>query len=172
MSHSIIKLSILFLGAVVLIFLNRMVNDAFAPLSIHLSVIGLLAIFPALYLPLGQGFLCVILIGLFWDTPLPYSALPFLLLDFTIIAFIKHRIRRQDYLQCSVIALIGNFFILLFLALFNSKSSFFHFNYWLRIFTDILLSEIMILICCYWFFNFQKTLLDTFVKNKEEEEFL
>ncbi|OAM87145.1 hypothetical protein AW736_24250 [Termitidicoccus mucosus] len=135
--------------------------------SLHISVFvgGLLVVFPALRLRHRHGWRIIVPLGLWCDaaTPLPFGLLTMLLLLAHAVIFqLRSRIPRAEPLVGVAVALIANIALFAAVAIFCALRLDAPSGLALRLFVDLLASELLIALIGPWFFAVQEHALALF----------
>ncbi len=149
-------------GNFILILLTTQCNHYLSGFSLYLFLLGLPISFAGLSLSLRNGIIATAITGLLSDaiTPLPYG-LHFVLclISFSILYVIRSRIPSKENVTIIVVVLLTNLFLFfavtayVYLTGFNSNLSPLH------IVSDLIASQIILLLITRWFFAFQPSLL-------------
>jgi rod shape-determining protein MreD len=149
-------------GNFILILLTTQLNHYLSVFSLYLFLLGLPVSFAGLSLSLRNGIIATAITGLLIDaiTPLPYGLhFALCLISFTIIYAIRSRIPSKENVTIIVVILLTNLFLFfavtvyVYLTGFNSSFSPLH------IVSDLIASQITLLLITRWFFAFQPALL-------------
>jgi hypothetical protein len=126
--------------------------------SIHLYLGGLLTIYAALRLDSRSGFISTLLTGLLVDAlePVPFgtSLILYLLVHATVL-YGRHRFPREGAVFAIVVALLANLFLFIALSFLLVGSNPRPAAAWLRIFSDLFFSQLVILVIAPWFIALQ-----------------
>lgn len=158
-----------------LFFLLTWVNQWLAIASVALYLPAAFVLFTSLHGSNRIAFATAVAVGLFIDalSPLPYLSQTFvLLLCTTVLMSLRQRIRRSVLMQATAIGLVANtlaFLALSLLFLIFSPATL-DLALFLRIVTDLLLSQLAFLAVAPWFLEFQKSLLHLSGVNPDAEE--
>ena len=147
------------LCALGLALLVRGLNHHLAPWQLHLSVGGLLIALAALRLHPRAALACAFAIGLGLDslTPVPFGENALLLLTATALVLgVRHRIPRDELPVGIAVAIIVNLLLLLARTLLHSSDWPDPSAGWLRIFADLVASQLFIAVIAPWFFALQR----------------
>ena len=140
----------------------REFNSALAMLSVHLTLDAIFLLFPALYLPLFDGLVIVVLTALMTDAwlPIPYgTSLCLYLIAYGLARQEHFRLRREKKLHVIYLAVIINAGIMLALTALMTFPNPANLAYWMRNFLDILLSLLGLVFLAGWWVNIQRTVL-------------
>jgi rod shape-determining protein MreD len=149
---------VIFLTLLVLTGIIAQANHYLTTRHIYLFVGGLFVTFAALRLPFGAGFGAVALGGLLLDSTLPvrFGTLTLLFVTaYTVIFNMRDRLPREETAVRVLVALISNlalFLVLSFVLVGDAPSPG---SAWLRLFFDLLCSQIVIALIGPWFFALQ-----------------
>ena len=153
---------VVFCCGLILLVLARQANHGLSSYGISLWFGGLLVAFPALRLAPQQGFNACFLLGLLLDSvsPFVFGLHAFLFSGaHLVIVRIRNRINAEEPVIATVVALITNlalFVILSFLALGRAPHASIS---GMRLLSDLLLSQIAIVLLAGWFFALQERAL-------------
>jgi len=131
--------------------------------SVHLYVSGLFVVFSALRLSSKQGWIAVLLTGLMTDAvePVPFGTSMFLLgLVYATLLYGRRRFPREGSIFGIVLALFANLFLMIALSFLLVGANPSPGEAWLRIFVDLLASQLVILLITPWFLALQKQGMD------------
>ncbi len=149
-------------GNLLLLWLAGLANHYLAPFSVYLSLSGLFVIFPALRLDVRHGFVAVLLTGLSLDaiTPVPYGLHALLLcLAHAVILRQRQQFPRDEPIFGTVAALLANLGIFLLLSFFLIGRLPHPGMGWLRLFSDLIASQLVVALITPWFLALQTRLL-------------
>ncbi len=154
---------IILLANGLLYFVLNQVNEALAPLSLHISLDALFLLFAFFYLKPGQALLIGLLTALFVDAALPVPFGIHVILIFGTLAFLQKMrrvFRRENPRHVLLAALWCNLFIMLGLSLTAGQDLLMQSAFWLRFLCDLALSQLALALLASWWLNLQrKTLL-------------
>lgn len=149
---------ILFLTNLLLVWLVGLANHYLAPLQTHLYLGGLLLAFAALRLDAKHGGLCTLLTALAFDavTAAPFGAslVLFGLAHATILA-VRQGFPRDEPVFITVVTLLLNLFLFLALSFVLVGANPRPADAWLRLFVDLLASQLVLVLLTPWFFALQ-----------------
>lgn len=155
----------LLIGNSILIFLIQLVNDTLAPTTIHLYPLALFIFAPLILLPFTAGLISVIFTGLFLDAsaylPLGITTL-ILAFVYTACSWLRHQFKAYSGQHNMLIIQSANAVIWAFLSVFIREIDHTKPQYWISVFSNLLLSQITILVITSWFLNLQNSLLNLF----------
>lgn len=146
---------------------NHYLASAWFPFRDHFTayvyVGGLFTTFAALRLDPRNGWIATILTGLFADaqTPVPYGTSVVLFgLVYAALLYGRQRFPRDEPLFGTVVALFSNLFLFLALSFFLVGSNPSPARAWLRLFTDLVLSQLFLAAITPWFLALQARAFD------------
>jgi hypothetical protein len=149
---------IVFLSNYLLWWLVGLANSHLASSAVHLYVGGLFVVYPALRLDRRHGLIAILLTGLMMDAvdPLPYGT-SMMLLAFVHATLLhgRQRFPREGALFGIVVALFANLFLVLALSFFLVSGHPQPALAWIRIFVDLLASQLFLLVITPWFLALQ-----------------
>ena len=149
----IVTLANLLLG-----WLAGLLNHALAGLAVHLYLGGLLVTYAALRLDPRSGFTATLLTGLAVDalSPAPFGTSVFLFcLVHGVLLYGRHRFPREGAVFALVVALLANLFLMIALSFLLVSASPQPASAWLRIFADLLFSQLALVVIGPWFISLQ-----------------
>lgn len=126
--------------------------------STYLYLGGLFTTFAALRLDARNGWIAIILTGLVADsqTPAPFGTSVVLLgLVYAALLYGRHRFPRDEPLFGTVVALFTNLFLFLALSFLLVGTHPRPAHTWLRLFTDLIASQLVIALITPWFLALQ-----------------
>jgi len=131
--------------------------------SIHLYVGGLFGVYSALRLNSKHGWIAILLTGLMVDSlePVPFgtSMILFGLVHATLL-YGRRRFPREGAVFGIVVALIANLFLVIALSFLMIGANPRPGEAWLRIFVDLLASQLLILVITPWFLALQERTME------------
>ncbi len=146
---------------------NHHLSSAWFPFrdffTVHLYLGGLMVTFAALRLDARNGFIATFVTGLLADaaTPLPFGTSLLLLgLAYAALLYGRQRFPRDEPVFGAVVALFANLFLFLALSFFLVGSNPHPARAWLRLFTDLLASQLVIFLVTPWFLALQARTFD------------
>lgn len=146
------------LANLLLWWLTGLTNHYLASLALHLYLGGLLITYAALRLDAKHGLIATVLTGFMVDSlePVPFgtSLVLFTLIHVTVL-YGRQRFPREGAIFGIVVALLTNLFLVIALSFLLVGANPRPADAWLRIFTDLLFSQIAILVIAPWFFALQ-----------------
>jgi hypothetical protein len=149
---------VIFLTLLLLWTLVAEVNHALSGLRVYLFVGGLFVTYAALMLPLNVGLFASLLGGLLCDATAPVWFGTHLLLfaaAHTIVFHLRARLPRDDTVARVVVALLSNLAIFLLFSFMQIGASAVPSAAWLRLFADLLCSQVFLALVAPWFFALQ-----------------
>jgi rod shape-determining protein MreD len=163
MKHRDYRWLIVFGGNLLLYWLVGLVNHHLAPHALHLYVGGLFVTYAGLRLDLKHGFISTLLTGLLIDATAPVrfgtSLALFGLVQATLF-YGRRRFPREEPVFAIVVALLANLFLFIVLSFLlvgdNPRPG----QAWLRLFADLVASQLALGLVTPWFMAFQSRLLD------------
>jgi rod shape-determining protein MreD len=146
------------LANLLLWWLTGLANHTIAGLAVHVYVGGLLVTYAALRLDPANGLTATLLTGLFVDAlePVPFGTSLFLfaLIHVTVL-YGRQRFPREGAVISLVVALFANLFLFIALSFLLVGASPRPGSAWLRIFADLLISQLALLAITPWFIALQ-----------------
>jgi rod shape-determining protein MreD len=157
-----IRWLLVLLANLLLIWLAGLANHHLAPYALSIYVCGLFVPYAALKLDYRHGFLATALSGLAFDalTPAPFGA-HLVLLGFVhaVLLYGRRRFPRDEPIFATVVALLANLFLILALTTLvigeNPRPA----GAWLRVFVDLIVSQLVIALVTPWFMGLNTALL-------------
>jgi rod shape-determining protein MreD len=149
---------IVFLANLLLWWLVCLANHHLATSAVHLYVGGLFVVYSALRLDRKHGLIAVVLTGLMIDAvePVPYGTSMLLLgLVHATLLYGRQRFPREGALFGIVVALFANLFLIIALSFLLIGANPRPASAWLRIFADLLASQLLLLVITPWFLALQ-----------------
>jgi hypothetical protein len=146
------------LANLVLWWLNGLLNHYVAGLAVHFYLGGLLVAYAALRLDPRSGLTATVLTALFVDSlePVPFGTSLFLFsLVHGMLLYGRHRFPREGAVFGVVVALLANLFLVIALSFLLVGANPSPASAWLRIFADLLFSQLAILVVAPWFIALQ-----------------
>lgn len=141
-----------------LIWLVGLANHHLAPFALHLYVGGLFVVFPALRLNARHGFAATIVTALAFDavSPTPFGThLVLLGLVHAMLLYGRQRFPRGEPVFATVVALFSNLFLFLALSFVLISANPRPAEAWLRLFVDLLASQLVVGLITPWFMALQ-----------------
>jgi rod shape-determining protein MreD len=156
---------ITFLTLLLLWALVAQINHYLAPLQIYLFVGGLFVTYAALRLPLGAGFAAVMAGGMLCDAAgAPVGAFGTQALLFALALAVIHSVRdrmaRDETLIRVAIALVANLGLFLAFSFVRIAVAPMPSVTWVRLFLDLLCSQVVVVLIGPWFFALQHRALE------------
>lgn len=149
---------IVFLANLLLWWLVSLANNYLATSAVHFYVGGLFVVYSALRLDHRNGLIAIVLTGLMIDAtgPVPYGT-SMLLLGFVhaTLLYGRRRFPREGALFGIVVALFANLFLIIALSFLLVGANPRPGSAWLRIFVDLLASQLLLAILTPWFLALQ-----------------
>jgi rod shape-determining protein MreD len=146
---------IVFAANLLLWWLVGLLNHALAGLAVHCYVGGLFVVYSALRLDRRHGLIAVALTGLLVDAaePVPYGTSLFL---FGLVhATLLYGRQREGTVFATVVALFTNLFLVIALSFLLVGANPRPGSAWLRIFADLLASQLLLVVITPWFIALQ-----------------
>lgn len=157
-----IRWLLVLLANLLLIWLTGLANHYLAPFAVSLYLAGLFLPYAALRLDSRHGFLATALTGLAFDalTPAPYGThLVLLGLVHAVLLYGRRRFPREEPIFATVVALLANLFLVLALTTLLIGGNPHPANGWLRVFADLLVSQLVLGLITPWFMALNARLL-------------
>jgi len=149
---------IVFAANLLLWWLLGLLNDLLAGTAVHLYAGGLFIVYSAMRLDRKHGLIAVVLTGLLVDAagPLPYgtSLMLFGLVHATLL-YGRQRFPREGAVFAIVVALFANLFLVIALSFLLVGANPRPGSAWLRIFADLIASQLFLLVITPWFMALQ-----------------
>lgn len=152
-----------FFGNCVFIFVIQLVNDTIGTQTIFLYLNGLAIFAPLLFYPIHTGLLCTMLTGVVVDVfqLTPFGLSPFLFaLTFTTCYSYRNHFKGNTSFHDTLIIQVSNAALFLTLNLLLNTSNIIFFSFWLSLFVNLIISQLVLIFITPWFLNFH-----TFVYN-------
>ena len=149
---------IVFLANLLLWWLVGMLNHFLADASLHCYIGGLFVVYSSLRLDYRHGLVAVLMTGLMIDAaaPVPYGTSMLLLgLVHATLIYGRRRFPREGALFGIVVALFANLFLFIFLSFLLAGANPRPGSAWLRLFVDLLASQLLIAAVTPWFLALQ-----------------
>ena len=151
------------LANLLLWWLTGLANHYVAGFAVHLSLGGLLIAYAALRLDPKQGLTATVLTALMVDalTPVPFgtSLVLFSLIHVTVL-YGRQQFPREGAIIGIVVALLANLFLFIALSFLLVGANPRPGNAWLRIFADLFISQLAIVVVAPWFLALQDRLME------------
>jgi rod shape-determining protein MreD len=155
---------IVFLANLLLWWLVGLANNCLAIFSVHLYLGGLFLVYAALRLDHKHGLIALVLTGLMFDAmqPVPFgtNVVLFGLVHATLL-YGRQRFPRESSIFGIVVALFANLFLFIALSFLLVGANPRPGEAWLRIFVDLLASQLAILLITPWFLALQARAMDS-----------
>ena len=149
---------IVFAANLLLWWLAGLVNNFCASLAVHFYLGGLMVVYAALRLDRKHGLIAIMLTGLLLDAaePVPFGTSVALLgLIHATLLYGRQQFPREGAVFGIVVALLANLFLFIALSFLlvgeNPRPG----EAWLRVFVDLLASQLLILLVAPWFLALQ-----------------
>lgn len=139
-------------------WLVGLANSYLADFAVHLYVGGLFVVYASLRLDRKHGLIAVVLTGLLIDAvePVPYGTSLLLLgLVHATLLYGRQRFPREGAVFGIVVALLANLFLFIALSFLLVGANPRPAAAWMRIFTDLLVSQLCLLVIAPWFLALQ-----------------
>lgn len=154
-----------------LLWLNGLANHHLASawfpfadtFSAHLYLGGLFVVFAALRLDPRNGWIGIVATGLFADaaTPAPFGTSVVLLgFVYAVLLYGRQRFPRDEPVFGTVVALFANLFLFLALSFLLVGAGPSPARTWMRLFTDLVLSQLVLALITPWFLALQARAFD------------
>ncbi len=161
---------LVFLANLLLLWLAGLANHYLAPHAVSLYLGGLLVVYGALRLDLAHGYAATVLTGLACDamSPAPFGT-HVVLLGFVHAALLygRRRFPRDEPIFATVVALFANLFLFLALSFLLISAHPRPAEGWLRLFVDLLASQLVLGLVTPWFMALQARLMQLARLNPE-----
>lgn len=135
-------------------WLVGLANNYLANFAVHLYVGGLFVVYAALRLDRKHGLIAIVLTGLLIDAvePVPYGTSLLLLgLVHATLLYGRQRFPREGAVFGVVVALLANLFLVIALSFLLVGANLRPGSAWLRIFADLLASQLLLIVITPWF---------------------
>jgi rod shape-determining protein MreD len=149
---------IVLLANLLLWWLTGLANNYLSPYAVHLYLGGLFVVYPALQLDQKHGLIAVALTGLMIDAvePVPFGTSLLLLgLTYATLVYGRHRFPREGAVFGIIVALFCNLFLFIALSFLLVGANPRPGEAWLRIFADLLFSQLVLALITPWFWALQ-----------------
>jgi hypothetical protein len=149
---------IVFGANLLLWWLLGLVNHYLAGISLHCYVGGLFVVYAALRLDYRHGLAAVLLTGLLIDAaaPVPYGTSMMLLgLVHATLIYGRRRFPREGAVFGIVVAMFANLFLFIVLSFLLAGGNPRPGAAWLRLFVDLLASQLLLVVVTPWFLALQ-----------------
>ncbi len=153
---------LVWLANLLLLWLAGLANHHLAPFAVHLHLSGLLVGYAALRLDPRHGLAATVLTGLSADalTPVPFGTHVVLLgLVHATLLYGRRRFPREEPIFATVVALLANLFVFLALSFLLVGAGPRPGEAWLRLFADLVASQLAIAAVAPWFLALNARLL-------------
>ncbi|MDP3071333.1 MAG: hypothetical protein Q8N18_13670 [Opitutaceae bacterium] len=145
---------VLFATLLLLWALVSQLNDALAPLRVHVFAGGLFVVFAALTQPRRPGLAATLLAGLVCDAHAPVMFGLHLLLfaaAHALLFHVRERVAREDAISITVVALLTNLALFLLLSFTQIHTSPAPASAWPRLIADLAASQLLLALVTPWF---------------------
>lgn len=142
--------------------LSQSYLPGFGPVTLYLYTAGLFVVYPALRLDALHGTAATLFTAFAWDalTPAPFGThLVLLGLVHATLLYGRSRFPKDEPVFATVVALLANLFLFLALSFFLVGANPRPAEAWLRLFIDLIASQIVIALVAPWFMALQRELL-------------
>lgn len=149
---------IVFGANLLLWWLVGLANNYLASFAVHLYLGGLFVVYASLRLDRKHGLIAIVLTGLLIDAvePVPYGTSLLLLgLVHATLLYGRQRFPREGAVFGMVVALLANLFLVIALSFLLIGANPRPASAWLRIFADLLASQLLIILITPWFLALQ-----------------
>jgi rod shape-determining protein MreD len=161
---------IVFLANLLLWWLLGVMNHYLAGASLHCYIGGLFVVYSALRLDYRHGLVAVLLTGLLIDAsaPVPYGTSMLLLgLVHATLIYGRRRFPREGAIFGIVIALFANLFLFIALSFLLAGKNPRPGSAWLRLFVDLLASQLLLAVVTPWFLSLQDRAMELIAVHPE-----
>ena len=149
---------LVFLANLVLWWLAGLANHYLANSALHLYLSGLFVVYAALRLDRMHGLIAIVLTGLLVDAaePVPFGTNLLLLgLVHATLLYGRQRFPREGAVFGIVVALFSNLFLFIALSFLLVGANPRPADAWLRLFVDLLVSQLVLVVITPWFLALQ-----------------
>ncbi|MBA4137542.1 MAG: hypothetical protein C0518_09525 [Opitutus sp.] len=170
MNNRDIRWLLVALANLLLLWLAGLLNHYLAPFAVHVYVMGMCVGYAALRLDYRHGFLATVVTGLAFDAmqPVPYGTHVVLLgLVHATLLYGRKRFPRDEPIFASVVALLANLFLFLALSFVVISANPRPGEAWLRLFVDLLASQLVVGLATPWFMALNARVLELARLNPE-----
>lgn len=139
-------------------WLVGLANNYLADFAVHLYTGGLFVVYSSLRLDRKHGLIAIVLTGLLIDAlePVPYGTSLLLLgLVHATLLYGRQRFPREGAVFGTVVALLANLFLVIALSFLLVGANPRPASAWMRIFADLLASQVLLLAITPWFLALQ-----------------
>lgn len=153
-----------------MLYAYQLLNDALAPWSVYLCLIGPLIVVPVFYLGFRGAILCALITGLLLTAAYPISlqwTLPVVLILNLLVFLNRHRYQRESVWQIVVLSLVINTLWLFWLVVSQAHAG----MAWGRMLLDLALSEIAVVGVALWVHTLQRTVLSVFRMSMDANDY-
>ena len=165
-----IRWLLVLLANLLLLWLVGLANHYLSPFAVHLYVCGMMVAYAALRLDYRHGFLATVLTGLAFDAtaPVPFGTHVVLLgLVHATLLSGRRRFPREEPIFATVVALFANLFLFIALSFVLISASPRPADTWMRLFADLVISQLAVGLATPWFMAINARLLDLARLNPE-----
>lgn len=159
MNRAVRQYVVVSVTALGLALLVRVCNHHLAPLHVSLGVGGLLITYAALRLHAKAAMSAAFTIGLGLDaaSPVPFGQNALLLLTAVCLVLgVRHRLPREELAVGIAVAVVINLFLLIVRTLAFADAWPDPSAGWLRVFSDLVASQVFVALIAPWFFSLQR----------------
>ena len=150
---------ILFSNALLFFLINKL-NHSISQYSLYFFLNGIYLIFAATNIRLKTGLFCSFITGLFLDSMFPYSfglsTVCFIPLHFLLYKN-RYKLHRDQNWHITLLAFAINLLLIAILFFSNSNGHLFELPYFIHCTTDLVISQILLILSAPWFFDFQRS---------------
>ncbi len=161
---------VVFGSNLLLLWLYGLGNHALGDYGVYLYPGGLLTVYAALRLDVRNGYLSTVLTGFACDAlmPVPFgTSVALLAFVHTTVFYGRQRFPREEPIFATVAALVANLFLFLVLSFFlvarNPRPA----GAWLRLFSDLIASQLVLGLITPWFWALQNRTFALLRQNPE-----
>lgn len=154
MKQADIRWLLVWLPNLLLLWLTGLANHYASPFGLHFYVGGMFVVYASLRLDYRHGFAAMALTGLAFDatSPVPFGTHVVLLgLVHAALLSGRQRFPREEPIFATVVALIANLFLFLALSFLLISASPRPAETWIRLFADLIASQLLIALLTPWF---------------------
>lgn len=154
---------LVFAANLLLWWLVGLANDYLSRHSLHLYVGGLFVVYASLQLDRKHGLIAIVLTGLMFDAaePVPFGTSLFLFgLIHATLLYGRRQFPREGAVFGIVVAQLANLFLFIALSFLLVGANPDPAGAWLRLFVDLLASQLVILLIAPWFLALQQRTME------------
>ena len=154
---------LVFAANLLLWWLVGLANDYLSRHSLHLYVGGLFVVYASLQLDRKHGLIAIVLTGLMFDAaePVPFGTSLFLFgLIHATLLYGRRQFPREGAVFGIVVAQLANLFLFIALSFLLVGANPDPAGAWLRLFVDLLASQLAILLIAPWFLALQQRTME------------